>query len=214
MIFWCTFTQWNNYCHHLLHSFLFHGHESPEIHYLSTFQEYTATLLTTASMLYVTYLEWIHPTRPLLCTLGAPSSHLSHPLPLVTAILPSASMNSAILDVTYMWDHFLLCLVHFFSFSTFFIVVQVQLSPFSPHNSAPPKPSPPPHLGPTPFWFCPCVVHFSQHCALQIHPQCHKWQGYFLKGWITSQCLCVCAHHNFFIHSSISRLFLYLCHHE
>ena len=32
----------------------------------------------------------------------------------------------------------------------FFIVVQVQLSPFSPHHYLPPHPSPPPNLSPTP----------------------------------------------------------------
>ena len=39
----------------------------------------------------------------------------------------------------------------------FFIVVQVQLSPYSPHHSHPSQPSPLPTLYPTPFWLCPCV---------------------------------------------------------
>ena len=34
----------------------------------------------------------------------------------------------------------------------FFIVVQVQLSPFSPHHSPLPSPPPPPILNPTPLW--------------------------------------------------------------
>ena len=38
-------------------------------------------------------------------------------------------------------------------FSHFFIVVQVQLSPFSPHRSSPPHWLPPPNLNRTPLWF-------------------------------------------------------------
>ena len=47
----------------------------------------------------------------------------------------------------------------YFIFFTFFIVVQVQLSPFSPHHCPPPQPSPPPILNPTPIWLCPCVFY-------------------------------------------------------
>ena len=39
----------------------------------------------------------------------------------------------------------------------FLIVVQVQLSPFSPHHLPPPKTSPPPTLDPTPLWLCPTL---------------------------------------------------------
>ena len=44
-------------------------------------------------------------------------------------------------------------------FLTFFIVVQVQLSPFSLHHCPPPQPSPPPTPHPIPPWFCPCVLY-------------------------------------------------------
>ena len=47
-------------------------------------------------------------------------------------------------------------LIPHFPFS-FFIVVQVQSSPFFPHHSPPPHPSPPPTLKPNPFGF----VHVS-----------------------------------------------------
>ena len=40
-----------------------------------------------------------------------------------------------------------------FFLSFFLSVVQVQLSPFSPHHSPPPQPSPPSTLKPTPFGF-------------------------------------------------------------
>ena len=30
-----------------------------------------------------------------------------------------------------------------------------------------------------------CLTYFTLHCALQIHPYCHKWQDFLLfKGWI------------------------------
>ena len=30
-----------------------------------------------------------------------------------------------------------------------------------------------------------CLAYFTLHCALQIHPYCHKWQDFLLfKGWI------------------------------
>ena len=41
----------------------------------------------------------------------------------------------------------------------FFIVVQVQLSPFSPHYSPLLPPSPPATLNPTLLWLCPCVLY-------------------------------------------------------
>ena len=44
-----------------------------------------------------------------------------------------------------------------------FIVIQLQLSAFSPHPSTPPQPNPPtslPRLHPPP-WFCPCVLYSS-----------------------------------------------------
>ena len=44
-------------------------------------------------------------------------------------------------------------------FFTFFIVVQVQLSPFPPAPPFHPSHSPLPTLGPTPLWFCPCVLY-------------------------------------------------------
>ena len=44
----------------------------------------------------------------------------------------------------------------------YFIVVQLQLSAFSPHSSTPPQPNPPPSpsFHPPP-WFCPCVLYSS-----------------------------------------------------
>ena len=47
----------------------------------------------------------------------------------------------------------------YFIFFTFFIVVQVQLSPFSPHHSFPLQPAPLPTLDPTCLWFGPCVLY-------------------------------------------------------
>ena len=41
----------------------------------------------------------------------------------------------------------------------FFIVVQLQLSPFPPHNSSLPYPPLPPTLNPIPLWFCPQVLY-------------------------------------------------------
>ena len=41
----------------------------------------------------------------------------------------------------------------------FLIVVQVQLSPFSPHHSPLPPHTPPPTLNPIPLWLCPCVLY-------------------------------------------------------
>ena len=48
---------------------------------------------------------------------------------------------------------------YFLNYFNFFIVVQVQLSPFSPHHSPPSQPSSLPTLNPTPLWFCPCVLY-------------------------------------------------------
>ena len=45
--------------------------------------------------------------------------------------------------------------------SIIFIVLQVQLSPFSPHNSPLPHRSLPPTLSPTPLWLCPRVLYTS-----------------------------------------------------
>ena len=47
----------------------------------------------------------------------------------------------------------------------FLIVVQVQLSPFSPHHSPLPPHTPPPTLNPIPLWLCPCVLYT---CSLTI----------------------------------------------
>ena len=44
-------------------------------------------------------------------------------------------------------------------FSTFFIVVQVRLSPFSPYYSPPLHPPQPPALNPSILWLCPCVLY-------------------------------------------------------
>ena len=50
---------------------------------------------------------------------------------------------------------------------TFFIVVQVKLSPFFHQHSLPPQPSPLPTLDPNPLWFCPCVLYT---CSLMTLP--------------------------------------------
>ena len=41
----------------------------------------------------------------------------------------------------------------------FFIVVQIQLPPFSYHHFSPPHPLPPPTLHPSPLWLCPWVLY-------------------------------------------------------
>ena len=48
-----------------------------------------------------------------------------------------------------------------------FIVVQVKLSPYSPHHSHPPQPSLPPTCDPTPLWLCPWVLYA---CSLMTLP--------------------------------------------
>ena len=44
-------------------------------------------------------------------------------------------------------------------FKNYFVVVQLQLSAFTPHHSPLPQPNPPAFLASTPPWFCPCVLY-------------------------------------------------------
>ena len=63
--------------------------------------------------------------------------------------------------------------VHLFfifkTFFTFFIVIQVQLSPFPP-TTPPPQTSPLPTFDPTPLWLCPCVLY-----TFNLHSSYYKW---------------------------------------
>ena len=56
---------------------------------------------------------------------------------------------------------------HSLVFIYFLLLFKYSLSPFSPHHSLLPYPSPPPTLNPTPLWLCPCVLHT---CSLMIFP--------------------------------------------
>ena len=60
------------------------------------------------------------------------------------------SVNSRKIGLPNFSAPYLLCILNLF------IVVQVQLCPFS--LNTPPQPFPPPILNPTPLWFCPCVL--------------------------------------------------------
>ena len=55
---------------------------------------------------------------------------------------------------------------YFIFYYIFFTVVQVQLSPFSPHHS-PTHPRLPPY-DPTPLWLCPCVLYTCSLMALPL----------------------------------------------
>ena len=69
------------------------------------------------------------------------------------------------------FDFFKICFHFFFlSFSLFFfVVVQVQLSQFSLHNSLPP-PVPTCHTGSYPLLFCPCVLYICSLMTLPLFP--------------------------------------------
>ena len=56
---------------------------------------------------------------------------------------------------SYPHDYSVTTSLYFF----FLIVVQVQLSPFTPHCFPQPQPSPLPILDPNPLWLCPCVLY-------------------------------------------------------
>ena len=77
------------------------------------------------------------------------------------------------------------------SFFSFFIVVQVQLSPFSCHHSPLPLPPPPPTLNPTHLWLYPCVLYT---CSLMILSQLSPVISHLAPLWLLSvyslfQCL-------------------------
>ena len=52
------------------------------------------------------------------------------------------------------WEEQNISHVHIFFFFTLFIVVQVQLSPFSPHPAIPTS-----HPWSYPLWLCPCILY-------------------------------------------------------
>ena len=64
---------------------------------------------------------------------------------------------------------------YFFQFSNYFIVVQLQLSAFSPHPSTPPQLNPPPSLESTLPRFCPSLLYSS------------SWKPYFWLSLPPSQ---------------------------
>lgn len=68
------------------------------INSLIKFQVHNTALLTTVTMMYISYPELIHLTWLNLCTLELASPHLSH--------LPATvSVSLTLLDSTYKWDH-------------------------------------------------------------------------------------------------------------
>ena len=56
-----------------------------------------------------------------------------------------------------------------------------------------------------------CIVNFTQHNILRVHPYCHKWQNFLLfSGQIMFQCMCVSRFLYLFIYQWTFRLFPYL----
>jgi len=56
-----------------------------------------------------------------------------------------------------------------------------------------------------------CIVNFTRHNILRVHPYCHKWQNSLLfSGQIMFQCVCVSRFLYLFIHQWTFRLFPYL----
>ena len=50
-----------------------------------------------------------------------------------------------------------------------------------------------------------CIVNFTRHNILRVHPYCYKWQNFLLfSGQIVFQCVCVCVCHVFFINLFIN----------
>ena len=83
---------------------------------------------------------------------------------------------------------FIICV---FIYLFIYTVVQVQLSPFSPHQTPPPHPSTPPILKPTHLWLCACVLYMCSLMTLPLLSPSLLLSGYYqfvlyfnVSGWI------------------------------
>ena len=85
-----------------------------------------------------------------------------------------------------------------FSFSHSFIVVQGQLSPFPPHHSPLPQPSPLPTLDPNPLCLCPSFLYTYSLMTLPLFPSVSAplsllvTVNFFISISLVIFCLLVC----------------------